>query len=199
MWYHFLTTNRRNIRCHQKLQISEYVMDLTRHYVKNTFFIYKKQRYKPTKGVPTGLPLSVVLPYLFTEDHGIRTIESACLEPIIWQIYDADTFMISTSRRTRSYFSCTSLQERRQFRYLIDRKKIIQTATWTPSHTKHPAILQNYGRIIKKTSRHPQQKQEMNIFKSSLLQNGYPNNNIKRLLRPTKPRRAKSMVNAHLH
>ncbi|XP_072398131.1 uncharacterized protein [Diabrotica undecimpunctata] len=61
----------------KKYPIPPDTVNLTRHCLNNTYFIYKDQRYKQVEGAPMGSPLSPVIANLFMQEIEIRAITTA--------------------------------------------------------------------------------------------------------------------------
>jgi Reverse transcriptase (RNA-dependent DNA polymerase) len=74
--------------------VAEHIMELTRHCMKSTYFIYNKQFYKQVEGAPMGSPLSPVVANLFMADFETKALESAPLKPSCWWRYVDDIFVI---------------------------------------------------------------------------------------------------------
>ncbi|KAF2887701.1 hypothetical protein ILUMI_18473 [Ignelater luminosus] len=55
----------------------DHIIDLTKHCLKNTYFIYKDERYKQIEGALMGSPLSPVIADLFMEDLETQALQRA--------------------------------------------------------------------------------------------------------------------------
>lgn len=78
----------------EKYHQSPDTIDLVRHCMGTTYFLYDDRYYKQVQGAPMGSPLSPVLANLYMTDLEIRILESAPLKPRVWLRYVDDTFIV---------------------------------------------------------------------------------------------------------
>jgi hypothetical protein len=74
--------------------VPKYVVELTKHCMASTYFIYDKKFYKQISGAPMGSPLSPVVANLFMQEFETKAISSSILKPKCWLRYVDDVFTI---------------------------------------------------------------------------------------------------------
>lgn len=115
--------------------------------MKNTFILYREQRYKQTDRARMKSPLSPVLANLFMEVLETQSIESECLKFTFWLRYVDDMFVNWRHGTTEPYIFLNHLNSRYH-------------ATTLPKSKGH----KDSGHTFTKTSTHNRQKQGIVIL-----------------------------------
>lgn len=78
----------------QKCEVTPDILQLIKHCLTNTYFIYDGERYRQTEGAPMGSPLSPVVANIFMDHFEVKALSSAPLKPRKWVRYVDDTFVV---------------------------------------------------------------------------------------------------------
>uniref|UniRef100_UPI001AE043E5 reverse transcriptase domain-containing protein n=1 Tax=Chryseobacterium sp. RR2-3-20 TaxID=2787626 RepID=UPI001AE043E5 len=98
----------------QERKLEPHIIELLKHCLKNTYFIYEGQQYKQLEGAPMGSRLSPPFANMFMTSFETKALDTAVEKPTLWLRYVDDTFVIWPHGEAKLYEFLNHLNSQHQ-------------------------------------------------------------------------------------